>query len=88
MTLEQSVMQIKLLKAIEMITTGATTTLTAQSAGTISDNQFIGSDLIKAANIIILFNFLPSFVSNKASSASLNSNDCRIRLKLLFYKRK
>ena len=41
MTLGQWVMQIKLLKAIEMITTGATTTLTAQSLGYSNDSSFI-----------------------------------------------
>jgi AraC-like DNA-binding protein len=41
MTLEQWVMQIKLLKAIEMISTGATTTLTAQSLGYSNDSAFI-----------------------------------------------
>ena len=41
MTLEQWIMQIKLLKAVEMITTGATTTLTAQSLGYRNDSSFI-----------------------------------------------
>ena len=41
MTLEQWIMQIKLLKAIEMITTGSTTTLTAQSLGYSNDSAFI-----------------------------------------------
>ena len=41
MTLEQWVMQIKLLKAIEMITPGATTTLTAQTLGYSNDSAFI-----------------------------------------------
>ena len=41
MTLGQWVMQIKLFKAIEMVTTGASTTLTAQSLGYSNDSSFI-----------------------------------------------
>jgi len=41
MTLEQWIMQIKLLKAIEMITTGSTTILTALSLGYSNDSAFI-----------------------------------------------
>ena len=61
MTLEQWVMQIKLLKAIEMLSTGATTTLTAQSLGYRNDSSFI-------YRFKKLTGFTPSELSTKQSN--------------------